>query len=72
MEIDWDSGENLPEDKEIDDIIRQIAEMANHGNGNDWWVEAEEIAKNALKTALYNPKLLRDILQRLDKLSITL
>ena len=62
MEIDWSSGNGLDANQEIDAAIDEIAAMANKQNNNEWFAEAEAIAKGALRTALYNPKLLRDVL----------
>lgn len=62
MEIEWSSGEGISANAEIDAAIEQITEMVNKHNDNDRFDEAEHIARSALATALYNPKLLRDVL----------
>jgi len=61
-EIDWDSGAGAVTSTAVDNAIAQIAHEANQHNASDWWEKAEEIAVNALQTALYNPKLLADVL----------
>lgn len=50
-----------PLDPEIEARIAEIAHEANRSNDNDWWPEAEEIARNAIRTALYDRELIEKI-----------
>jgi hypothetical protein len=62
MEIDWNSGEGMPRNAEIDAAIAELARVSNRSNDNDWFFEAEGMIRSALSLALYNPKLLKDVL----------
>lgn len=67
MKIDWDSGDGLKSDEEIDAAIAEIAAMVNKHNDSANFEATEQIARDALATALYNLKLLRDVLAQLDR-----
>lgn len=61
----------LPDEFDIDpEIEARIAEIASHasrGTDEDWWPEAEEMARNALATALYDKELIEKVLERLKR-----
>jgi hypothetical protein len=66
------TGTMLPDefdmDPEIEAWIAEIASQASRGTDDDWWAEAEQMARNALATALYDRELIEKVLERLKKL----
>jgi hypothetical protein len=54
-------------DPEIEARIAEIARQASRGTDEDWWAEAEEMARNALATALYDRELIEQVLERLKQ-----
>jgi hypothetical protein len=46
------------------EIEARIAEIARQAIGDHWCEQAEDIARNAIRTALYDTKLIEQVLAR--------
>jgi hypothetical protein len=69
-EIDMDAGcdENgvvIVDDDGIDEVAAYFAAMSNKSNDNEWWPQAEQIAENAVYTALSNPDLIAKLYKQI-------